>query len=118
MTRLIVAVFGGAVAWSLHLVLSYLVVGLACRPSEPVLPAGGGLITAILLALSIATAAATVGAAIIAARIWRDGDGDDDGEAGRSRGRRGLGFVGLLLNLVFLVTIVLGASAAFVLPTC
>ncbi len=114
MTRLFAAVFGGAIAWSLHLVLSYLVVGLACRPEEPLLPAGSEVVTTILVALSVATAAAAGGAALMAVRIWRT-DGDD---AGRGRSRRGIGFVGLLLNLVFLAAIVFGASAAFVLPTC
>lgn len=115
MTRLFAAVFGGAIAWSLHLVLSYLVVGLACRPEGPLLPAGGGVTTAILLALSVVAAAAALGATIMALRIWRQARG---GEPGPDRGRRGIAFVGLLLDLVFLAAIVFGASAAFVVPTC
>lgn len=111
MIRLFLAVFGGAIAWSLQLVLSYLVIGLACRSGQPLLPVDDGLITAILFAVSVATAAAAAGSAVLAVRIWRRGDGDE-------RGRRGIAFVGLLLDLVFLATIVVGASAPFVLPAC
>lgn len=108
---LFLAVFGGAVAWSLHLAVSYLVVGLACRPGQPLLPADDGLITAILLVVSVATAAAAAGSAVLAVRVWR-------GAGANETGRRGIAFVGLLLDLVFLATIVMGASAPFVLPAC
>lgn len=111
MIRLFLAVFGGAVAWSLQLVVSYLVVGLACRPGQPLLRIDDGLLTATLLAVSVATAAAAAGSAVLAVRIWRRADGDEPG-------RRGLAFVGLLLDLLFLATIVVGASAPFVLPAC
>ena len=114
MTKLFVAVFGGAIAWSLHLVLSYLVIGLACRPEGPLLQAGSWVTTAILLALSAAAAAVTVGAAIVAARIRRA-----DGEpAERGGSWRGLGLVGLVLNAVFLVAILFAGSAVFALPAC
>lgn len=108
---LFLAVFGGAIAWSLHLALSYLVVGLACRPGQPLLPADDGPITVILLVVSVATAAAAAGSALLAVRIWRHADAGEPG-------RRGIAFVGLLLDLVFLATIVMGASAPFVLPAC
>lgn len=113
--RLFFAVFGGALAWSLHLVLSYLVVGLACRPTQPLLTPEDGPITAILLGLSVVSAAGAIGAALLAARIWRHADGDGPG---RRDTVRSIGLVGFVLNLVFLATIIVGASAAFVLPTC
>lgn len=115
MTRLFTAVFGGAIAWSLHLLLSYLVVGLACRPRQPLLPADDGLVTGILLGVSVAAALGAAASAVLAARLWRRADGREPGARGS---RRGMAFVGLLLNLVFLTTIVVGASAAFVLPAC
>ena len=111
MIRLFLAVFGGAVAWSLQLVISYVVVGLACRPGEPLPRVDDGLITAILPAVSVATAAVAAGSAVLAVRIWRRADGDEPD-------RRGIAFVGLLLDLVFLATIVVAASAPFVLPAC
>lgn len=115
MTALFLAVFGGAIAWSLHLLLSYVVVGLACRPTQALLASENGLITAVLLGISVATAAGAIGAALLAVRIWRHADAD---EPVRRDLRRSIGFVGFVLNLVFLAAIVIGASAAFVLPAC
>lgn len=111
MIRLLVALLGGAAAWSLHLVVSYLVVGLACRPTEPLLDPDGSLVVGLLVAISILAALGAVGAALLAGLLWRrsaDGDG----------AHRGLAVVGLMLNLVFLTTIVIGATAIFVVPLC
>ncbi|MBW3613241.1 MAG: hypothetical protein KY392_05200 [Chloroflexi bacterium] len=115
MIALFVAVFGGAIAWSLHLLLSYVVVGLACRPTRALLASENGLTTAVLLGVSMATVAGAIAAALLAARIWRRSDGD---EPGRRDLRRSIGFVGFVLNLLFLAAIVIGASANFVVPAC
>ena len=113
MIRLGIALFGGAAAWSLHLVLSYLVLGLACRPEDPLLAPGAGL-TTLLVGISLATLVTAAASALVAQRLRRgDGNGaDTDPPHG------GLASVGLALDLLFGVAIVIGASAIAVLPPC
>lgn len=107
MIRLLVALAGGAVAWSLHLVLSYVVIGLACRPEGPLLDPGSGLTVAVLWGISALALLGAAASALVALVLWR-----------RQHGERALAFVGLLLDVVFGVTIIVGASAIAVLPLC
>ena len=116
MIRLAVAVFGGAAAWSLHLVLSYVVLGLACRPDDPLLAPGGG-VTALLVAISVVALLAAGASGLVAHRLRR-GDGEDGDGAGPQAPHGGLASVGLRLNVLFAVAIVIGASAIAVLPPC
>lgn len=116
MIRLLVALGGGAVAWSLHLVLSYAVIGLACRPEGPLLDPGDGLVVAILWAISALAVLGAAASALVALVLCRRHPSADDPVG--QRGERALAFVGLLLDVVFGVTIVIGASAIAVLPLC
>lgn len=102
---------GGAAAWTAQLVLSYLVVGLACGPETPL---GGGLsalggATVVLHAVSGLAAAAASASAAAAVIAWRRPAGGGDGS---------LALVAVALDLLFLLVILVGASAALVLPTC
>jgi hypothetical protein len=61
-----VALFGGALAWTLHLLASYLAVALWCSTQW------GGLAAAIVV-LTVLCAVAALASAVLAFRLWRRG---------------------------------------------
>jgi hypothetical protein len=99
--RRLVGVFGGPVAWTLQLLASYAVVAAGCATRW------NGT-TAVLAAITIACAAASAGAGVIA---WRD---RNDTEATV----RLLATIGLGLALLFFGVIALGGVAPALVALC
>lgn len=105
-----IGVLGGAVAWSLHLLLSYLAIAMSCRGgwTAEVVAALGGVIPVLhaLSALGVLGALVAGGAAILVLR------------RGEDPRHRGLASVGLGLDAIFLVAIGFAASSVFLVPVC
>ena len=101
--RLLFGVLGGPVAWSLHLLASYAVVGLGCMLRWRSAAIG-------LFALTIACAVAASAAGLVA---WRDRR-----RATPATSRHLLGTIGVILAAVFLGVIVLGGVAPVMVPLC
>lgn len=107
-----VGLLGGAIAWSLHLLLSYLAVGLECGPASPIsdtLVMLAGTVP-LLHAVSALTLAGALGSALAAALVWRRPPADSH------RGR--LALTGLVLDLLFAAVILVGATGPLFLPPC
>lgn len=107
-----VGVLGGALAWSLHLLLSYLAVGLECGPGSPLSDAVVRLAGTVPLLHAVSALALTgaLGSALAAGLVWRAAP------AGSHRGR--LALIGLVLDPLFALVIVIGATAPLFLPPC
>jgi hypothetical protein len=94
-------VFGGPVAWTLHLLASYAIVAIGCSARW------NGTALA-LVAITVGCAAVSVGSGVVA---WRD----------RSRTEptaRLLGTIGLGLALLFLGVILLAGAVPAMVPLC
>lgn len=110
MTLLWAGVFGGPVAWTFHILMSYLVVAMACRggwTTELVLAAGGAV--AILHALTVVAVLGALGAGAAAWASWRRPE---------TAGHRGLAAVGMGMAALFLAVIVVEATAPLFLAAC
>lgn len=110
----------GAVIWSLHLVVSYALVSLACE--RGLLQATwGGLTLArwVTIGLTVLAAFAVLFAGVVAHRNWRQlrrtrtTNGDEPG--GRFRF---MALMGVLLNGIFLLAIVVSFFPIIFLPLC
>jgi hypothetical protein len=115
-----VALFGGALAWTLHLLASYLAVALWCSTQW------GGL-AATIVVLTVLCAVAALASAVLAYRLWRRAQAAllADVEPGipeswdwrlGERGARAafLALLALFLDVLFVYLIVLeGAPAVF-----
>jgi hypothetical protein len=121
---LLVALFGGAVAWTLHLFASYLAVAVWCST------AWRGLAVAIAV-LTVLSAVAALASAVLAFRLWRRGQGAllSDAEPGVSEtwdARLGewrahtafLALLALFLDVLFAYLIVLEGVPAVFAPSC
>ncbi len=110
--------FGGAIAWSLQLVLSYVVVGLVCGP--PTAAAGAiasvGGSTPLLIAISVIAATGAAAAAAASFVAWRRHRSANGADAPSDAGS--LALIGFVLNVIFLVVIIFGASAPLFLAAC
>jgi hypothetical protein len=102
---MLVAVLGAPVAWMLHLLVSYAVVGLACAAGWGRADGSLAIVTAICLA-------ATLAAGAVAYRRWRPEP------AQAAEGERDVVLVGVLGAPVFAVAIVLEAIVPAFLPLC
>lgn len=101
---------GGAVFWSLHLLLSYLAVAMSCRggwTAEVVASLGGTV--PVLHVLSVLAVGGTLACGAAAVAVLRRGEGPR---------HRGLASVGLGLDAIFLVAILFAASSVFLVPVC
>lgn len=94
------AALGGAVAWSLHLLLIYGFQSVACAL---------GTALAIHL-LTVALAAIAAASVYVSIGIWRDASG--------SAARRWVGLASLLLNAIFLFSIVVQGLPALIVDPC
>lgn len=99
----LVAVLGAPVAWTLHLLASYAVVGLGCA-------AGWGRADGSLVLVTAVCLVAALASGKIAYRRWRA-----VGQGGRERD---VMLVGVLGTLVFTLAIALEAAVPMFLPLC
>jgi|SRR5690606_30086028 hypothetical protein len=113
--RLFIAVFGGPIAWSLHLLASYFLVALFCATGWPGL--GVGLAAATALA-----AAAAAGSGLVAWRAWREHvDGQPWDSALSDPHGRATGFllvIGMIAAGLFLLIILLAGLPPIFLSGC
>jgi hypothetical protein len=100
----LVAVLGAPVAWTVHLLASYAVVGLACAAGASQADRPLGLVTVICLAAALASG-------LVAYRRWR-------GDAPSGHGRRDIMLVGVLGTAVFTAAIVLQSVVPAFVPLC
>jgi len=102
--RLLMAVLGAPVAWMLHLMVSYAVVGLACAAGWNRADGSLVLVTAICLVAALACGVATY-------RRWRATGHAGDWE-------RDVMLVGVVATAVFALAILLQAVVPAFLPLC
>jgi hypothetical protein len=100
MAPALVAVLGAPVAWTVHLLASYAVVGLGCAAGW----SGPGRSLALVTAICLAAA---LGSGLLAYRRWRATDAGTD-----------IVLVGVLGTPVFLLAITLEALVPLFLPLC
>jgi len=116
---LLYALLGGAVAWSLHLLASYVLLAYGCSS------AWGGT-RAALAAVSIVALAVTVGSGLVARRRWLvaravDRPTDDAWDARMGERTARVSFlmaVGLALAVVFALGVAYEALTIFLAPLC
>lgn len=79
--RMIAAVVGAPLAWTLHLMASYIIVAVWCASDWDGLAVAVGLVTLVCAAISIVCG-------VIAWRVWREGQAmlERDAEPGRPDG--------------------------------
>jgi hypothetical protein len=104
-----VSILAGGLAWTLHLLVSYLLVPVACATGRAWLLHGVTLVTEVVTVIGL----------VIAYRAWKKIESSDRSQVlGRSSGyKRFLALCGVLLNLFFVVVIFLeGLPVAFLSP--
>jgi len=122
--RLVLALLGAPVAWTLHLLVGYVIVAFGCAT------AWGGTDAAIV-ALTVACAAGAVAAGLLGLRLWRraqehrlsdEEPGDDEPWDARlgERGARAnfLAIAGVMLAILFTYAIVIEGLPPLFAPTC
>jgi hypothetical protein len=122
--RLLLALLGAPVAWTVHLLAAYVIVAAWCAAGWP----GAGL---AIGALTVVCAAAAVAAGMLALRLWRRGqarlvaDAEPGGPEGwdARMGERGalfvfLAVVGLFMAALFTYLIVLQGVPPLLAPVC
>jgi hypothetical protein len=112
-STLIFGLLGAPLAWSLHLAVEYVLVALACSTSwERGLAATLAIATVVLAALSAI-------AGVFALRHWKrlraSEDAHDDAGA---RPQSFLMLAGVLLSVLFTLTIILTGLAPLFVPVC
>jgi hypothetical protein len=121
-TMATVAVFlAGPVIWSTHFMAVYLVVEAGCTGDGPGLNLFDPPVPTVLtLATTVVAALACLGTAVWGYRRWRARTGDSASEERAESADRGgsLAFVGFLLSLLGVVSILLVGLPALVLPAC
>lgn len=107
--RLWYAILGGPAAWTAHLLVSYGFVYVAC---------GTGWIFLLYLTTLVAATMA-LGAGVVAWRIWRPSHHGEQALRLRSVARQGfMGFLGLLMSILFFVIILVEGVPPLVLGPC
>jgi hypothetical protein len=109
---------GGAVAWSVHLLLAWAIDELVCASSHP--DVAGVPLSKVLGAIVIvpaAVAVAAIGVAWVAFRRLSRASAEDDGNQSLGRARM-MAVIGLSANLLFFAIIVFGGAALTVFPPC
>jgi hypothetical protein len=104
------ALLGGQVAWSAHLLLSYLLVSLACGPGPRLVTLGVDGYRLLLWLLLLATAALALAATVVGWRAWR--------QPSATGWRRWLALVGFLLSGLGLATILFQGLPLLFLDEC
>jgi len=110
----------GAVIWSLHLVVSYAIVSLACERGLLQTIWGGFMLARWLaIGLTVLAAAGVLYAGVIAYRNWqhlRRTQAVNDAELGERF--HFMAWLGVLLNSIFLLAIVVSLFPTLFLPLC
>lgn len=107
-------VLGGAVAWSLHLLASYLLAESVCvAPSLQFELWGLGGTTLLLFAITIVTGLIALAALLVSVGQWSSWRDDSE-----HRPAAYLSMVGLILSGTFLVIIVMEGLPPLFLATC
>lgn len=106
-----IGLFGGVVAWGFQLLVGYAITEVAC-PDRPLVDAAGAgsELTVVLTGVSVVAALGAVVAAVVALSAWRATD--------RPHRDREIGFVGLLLDGLFIGVILLTATGPLFVPGC
>lgn len=110
----VLALLGGAVAWTLHLGACYFVVALACTTGW-----NGGTLTITILTLLLGGLG--TGSGVFALKHWRRVQEAPSWEhaLNEAGGHEGLMFlVGILLSVVFVFLILLNGITPFMVPEC
>lgn len=111
--------FGGHVAWTLQLVVNYVLASLACLPQAPDVAIAGVHGYALLMALvSAVTGAVALTATVAAFRLWRQSAGNGRWDAEPARWPGFVALAGFLLSGLFLVVIVAGGIVNLFLAPC
>ncbi len=110
----------GAVIWSLHLIVSYALVSLACeRGLLQAIVGGFALVRWLALGLTLLAAAAVLYATLVAYRQWRQMEQTRTAHEDETSGRvRFMLLLAALLNGTFLLAIVVSFFPALFLPLC
>ncbi len=124
LAALLFGIAAAPAAWDAQLLLSVALSGHACYPRERLLPAPlwSGL-WSILLAISVAGIAISLAGGVIAWRSWRSTRQERPGsahhllESGDGR-TRFMAMCGLLTSAAFLLALIFGTAALFVVPLC
>jgi small-conductance mechanosensitive channel len=109
--RLLVAMLGAPVAWAVHLLVSYAIVGVGCMTGLR------GTVTLLTLT-TVVCALAAVGAGSVAYRDRRGRQGSRSGDAATPSPRAMLLDIGLLASGVFLLVILTAGLGPFLVPLC
>lgn len=112
--RLLFAVLGGAVAWSLHLLGSYAIVSVGCV-------AGWGSTRLIVSAGTVLLAAIALWSTTIAWKEWRGSSDDQPWDTSLSEPRGWYSWlmtVGVLMGITGAFTVVLEGFGTLMLPLC
>jgi membrane protein implicated in regulation of membrane protease activity len=124
LTALLFGIAAPPIAWSAQLLLSVALSGYACYPRNRFLaaPLWGGL-WSILLAISVAGIVLAIIAGLVAWRSWRRTRDERPGSAhhllDRGDGRtRFMAMCGILASTLFLVALVFGIAALYLVPLC
>ncbi|RIK35952.1 MAG: hypothetical protein DCC55_28775 [Chloroflexi bacterium] len=111
----------GAVLWSVHLVASYAIVGLACERGLllHVVWQGMSVVRWVLLIFTLVAAALVLYATVLAYANWRHLSPAEETNGDQPAGRfRFMALTGALLNVLFLVSILLSIGPTLFLPLC
>lgn len=114
LATVLLATFGGPIAWSLHLGICYFLVALDCATEWNGSPWAIGIATLLLALAAIATG-------MLAYRRWEGGRKRDESEASLDRPMAYGGFLwllGMMLSGLFALVIILAGLSPIFLPTC
>jgi hypothetical protein len=120
---IIVGLFGAPVAWSLQLLVAYVLVGDRCSGSFAGPTADYGFTGWIVAGVGVLAILACVGALLASWRIWRltreEGPGRHHEALTAGHGRtRFLGLSGIIASLIFLAAAVFELIVPFLVPPC
>jgi hypothetical protein len=105
---------GGALAWTLHLLASYLLAEGSCAPALAVDGMRGSGIVAILMhSATLAGALVALAATLSARSQWRRWRGDAD-----QSGRGYIGLAGVFVSGAFLLIILIEGLPPLLIPPC
>ncbi len=114
-SRLLFAILGGAIAWTIHFLGSYAVVAIGCVAGWP-----RTAVTIVGLG-TVLLGGVAVWSTVVAWREWRRVSSDQPVDAGLNEPRgwyAWLMLTGVLMGITSLVTIVLEGSGSLLLPAC